>query len=173
MRAVERLHGVRIRVAFRLHKAPRMLRMVFVLLAFAQTSKADLSPVEDASSAALQRGDYQRVLTLTEQGLAQVPNDAWLLYDRGAALASLNRLDEAVAVLQRAQATFKADEPWGRALASYRRGLALARLGRCGEANLAIAQYASLMRQMNHEVAADAQSSVAQCERQNVSGRAQ
>ena len=145
--------------------------MVFVMLAFAQTSKADSSALEDASSAALRRGDYQRVLTLTEQGLAARPNDAWLLYDRGAALASLNRLDEAVIALERAEATFSADEPWGRALASYRRGLALARLGRCADANVAIAHYATIMRELNRTVAADAQRSVAQCERQNVSGK--
>ena len=149
-----------------------MLRMVFVMLAFAQTSKANVQPIEDASSAALQRGEYQRVLALTEQGLAAAPNDAWLLYDRGAALASLNRLDEAVTALERAEATFRADEPWGRALASYRRGLALARLGRCSEANVAIAHYATIMRELNRDVAVDAQRGVAQCERQNVSGRA-
>src|SRR5689334_18780946 len=98
-----------------------MLQMVFVMLAFAQTSKANSQALEDASSAALQNRDYQRVLVLTEQGLAAAPNDGWLLYDRGAALASLNRLDEAVVVLERAEATFSADEPWGRALSSYRR----------------------------------------------------
>ena len=148
-----------------------MLRMALVMWAFAQAGKPNPSTSEDASSAALQRGDYQQVLTLAAQGLAIAPNDAWLLYDRGAALASLGRLDEAVTELARAEATFPADQPWGRAVSSYRRGLALARLGRCGEAQLAIAHYTTLMREMDCDVAADAARGVAQCERQNVSGR--
>ena len=158
-------------MAFRLHETLRMLRMMFVMLAFAQTDKASLSPVEEASSAALQRGDYQKVMALSEQGLAADPNDAWLLYDRGAAMASLGRLDEAVTTLARAEATFRADQPWGRALAAYRRGLALARLGRCNEAQVALTKYATLMKQLDRDVAVDSERGVAQCERQNVGGR--
>src|SRR5215831_14353363 len=131
-----------------------MLRMVFVVLAFAQTDKANLTSLEEASSAALQSGDYQKVMALSEQGLAADPNNAWLLYDRGAAMASLGRLDEAVTTLARAEATFRADQPWGRALASYRRGLALALLGRCHDAQTALASYATLMKQLDRDVAA-------------------
>jgi tetratricopeptide (TPR) repeat protein len=160
-----------IRVVFRLHESLRMLQMMFVMLAFAQSDKADLSPIEEASSAALQRGDYEKVMTLSAQGLAANPNDAWLLYDRGAAMASLGRLDEAVTTLARAEATFRADQPWGRALASYRRGLALARLGRCADAQIALANYTTLMKQLNEDVAAEAQRGVAECERQMVGGR--
>jgi len=148
-----------------------MLRMMFVMLAFAQSDKANLSPIEEASAEALQRGDYQKVLTLTEQGLVADSNAAWLLYDRGAALASLGRLDEAVTTLARAQASFPADQPWGRALASYRRGLALARLGRCDEAQTALAKYTTLMNQLNRDFAAEAQRDVGECERQMVKGR--
>ena len=145
--------------------------MMFVMLAFAQSDKANLSTIEEASAAALERGDYQKVMALSEQGLVADSNNAWLLYDRGAAMASLGRLDEAVTTLARAQAAFPADQPWGRALASYRRGLALARLGRCNEAQVALAKYTTLMKQLDRDVAAEAQRDVGECERQMVRGR--
>src|SRR5262245_20329045 len=114
-----------------------MLRMAFVMWTLAQAGNPDVKTIEDSSAAALTRGDYQRVLALTEQGLAIEPNDAWLLYDRGAALSSVGRLEESVATLKRAEAAFTADQLWGRALSSYRRALVLSQLGRCAEAQLA------------------------------------
>jgi predicted Zn-dependent protease len=148
-----------------------MFRMALLMWGLVQAGKANPASVEEASAAALDRGDMRAVLELAAQGLATDPNDAWLLYDQGAALAQLGRLDEAVVALERAEASFRADAPWGRALASYRRALALTRLGRCGEAQLAVAHYATLMTELSRDVAADAQRAVAECDRQNVSGK--
>jgi tetratricopeptide (TPR) repeat protein len=145
--------------------------MAFSMLAVVTLGEPDLSTIEQASSEALKNGDNERVMTLTEQGLAFHPHDPWLLYDRGAALANLGRLEKAVTALQSAEASFPVDQPWGRALASYRRALVLTQLGRCKDAQLAIAHYATLMNELDHEVTEQAQRDVAECERQMVRGR--
>jgi Flp pilus assembly protein TadD len=124
---------------------------------------------------ALARGDHRLALDLAQQALRKHPNDGSLLYDQGAALARLGQLDEAVAVLQRAQAAFPADQPWGRALAAYRRGLVLQELGRCDDARVAFESYQTLMNELDATLARQALSIADQCpsQRQNVSGRHQ
>ena len=126
-----------------------------------------------ASASALSRFDYPLALSSAQAGLAIRPNDPWLLYDQGAALAGLGRTDEAVVALAQAEKAFTDDH--GRATAIYRAGLAFEMAGRCTEAKREFARYAHIEREENVQLAADAlrhrQICIPVTERQNVSGK--
>jgi tetratricopeptide (TPR) repeat protein len=102
---------------------------------------------EAASTAAVKAliaGDYRQVLVEADAGLAVAPFDAWLAYDRGIALAGLNRTDEAVEALRIAERLFAPDDSHDRAVAAYRRIVALEEAGRCKEVAQELPHYAAL-----------------------------
>jgi tetratricopeptide (TPR) repeat protein len=101
-----------------------------------------------ASTAAVERliaGDYAGALTKAEAALAIAPSDPWLWYDKGTALAGLNRVDDALPILREAEQRFASADVHGRAVATYRRALALETAGRCEEERAELDHYASLV----------------------------
>jgi tetratricopeptide (TPR) repeat protein len=107
------------------------------------------------------RGDYAAALASAERGLAARPDDPWLLYERGSALAALGRLDEALDTLRLAERRFTDNHD--RSLTAWRRALALEFAGRCAEASTEFAHYASLVRSSQPGLAADAVQHVRFC----------
>jgi hypothetical protein len=72
---------------------------------------------------------------------------ARLAYERGAALAGVGRIDEAVAAFDRAELLFtQTDDDVDRATAIWGRAHALAGSGRCSEARRAYGEYRVLVR---------------------------
>ena len=161
--------------------------LAFATLALAsQTASAQQTVPQDpqsvraeryatASADALARFDYPLALKAAQDGLRVKPNDGWLLYDEGAALAGLGRTDEAVQTLARAEQSFDLDDHYARGTAAYRAGLALEMAGRCDEAKRQYQHYASIVRASNPQLASDALRHARVCvpagERQNVSGK--
>jgi tetratricopeptide (TPR) repeat protein len=127
-----------------------------------------------ASADALRRSDYPLALSAAQDGLKIAPNDGWLLYDQGAALAGLGHTDEAVRSLADAERAFH-DNPYGRSTAVYRAALAYEMAGRCIEAKREFQRYAVIERGQNAMLADDAVRHASMClpgaERQNVSGK--
>jgi predicted Zn-dependent protease len=113
----------------------------------------EVSRLDHEATLALRAKQYRHALELADAGLVRAPQDPWLLYDRGAALAGLGRTDEAIAELARAGQSFPANNPWGRALAAYRRGVALDRAGRHEEARKAFGEYAGVVTDLSVELA--------------------
>ena len=128
-----------------------------------------------ASADALRRFDYPLALKAAQDGLQVKPNDGWLLYDEGAALAGLGRTDEAVQTLARAEMSFDDTDVYARSTAAYRAALALEMAGRCDEAKRQYHHYAAIERKANPQMASDALNHARVCvpagERQNVSGK--
>lgn len=114
-----------------------------------------------ASVDAMIRGDYAGALTAADRGLAGHPDDPWLLYDRGVALAGLGHLDDSLATLRRAEQRFSS--PHDRSLAAYRRALTLEFAGRCAEASTEFSHYAALVGGAEPTLAADAMAHLRFC----------
>jgi tetratricopeptide (TPR) repeat protein len=121
-----------------------------LLVSCANSQKRASTPYAYRSSsevvAALVRGDYQNALALANEALTRQGENPWLLYDKGAALAGLNRVDEALDTLRRAEARFSYYDVRGRSIAVYRRGLVLEFAGRCGESAREFSHYAAMVR---------------------------
>jgi hypothetical protein len=106
-----------------------------------------------SAAQALVRGLPQDALRLADTAVATDPANPWGHYDRGAALTSLGRTDEAVAAFRDAQRTFTAQDPWGLSIAIYGRANALARAGRCPEAQTAFEEYATYVARVDPRAA--------------------
>ncbi len=103
---------------------------------------------------ALVNGNYPGALAICECELATHRGDPWLLYNKGAALAGLGRLDQALETLREAE--LQLTSPRDRSLAAYRRALALEFAGRCAEASTEFSSYAALVQHDNPTLAEDA-----------------
>ncbi len=110
---------------------------------------------------ALTRGDYAEALARADDGLRRHPEDAWLLYNRGLALAGMNRLEEAFDTLRHAERRF--DNPHDKSLAVYRRALSLEFAGRCAEASTELSHYAALVQAQEPKLADEAMNHVTFC----------
>ena len=119
------------------------------------------SGISTQATEEMARGDYAAALATADHGLVKHRSDAWLLYERGAALADLGRTDEAVRALDAAERHF--GDAHDRSLAVYRRALALERAGDCAAAATQLARYADLIRPENPGLAADALTHVSSC----------
>jgi tetratricopeptide (TPR) repeat protein len=115
-------------------------------LAASDTTVRKAEELSTAAGRALSVGDYAAALARADEGLALIPADPWLLYDKGAALADLERPDEALPLLHQAEQEFATTDVHGRSVASYRRALALEAAGRCNEERDELQHYASLVR---------------------------
>jgi tetratricopeptide (TPR) repeat protein len=111
----------------------------------ADATRATAESQSTESVRALVAGDYAKALTHAETGLLAAPQDPWLLYNAGTALAGLGRVDESLAMLRRAEHLFSADNLHGRSVATYRRAIALEVAGRCQEEKAELDHYASLI----------------------------
>lgn len=110
---------------------------------------------------AMVRGDYAAALAIADRGLAKWPGDPWLLYNRGASLAALGHVDQALETLRASERAFGDAE--SRALAAYRRALTLEFAGRCAEASTELSHYAALMRATDATLADEAMAHVKFC----------
>jgi len=79
-------------------------------------------------------------LTRADEALRADPKNAWAHYNRAAALAALNRVDEALTAYDTAASSF-ANDKRGRSLALWGKAHLLYRTGRCQEAGQALAAY--------------------------------
>lgn len=139
--------------------------------ALAPARRVDLSTEERRAAARLSTqaaraiidGNYEEALEITSEGLAMAPDDPWLLYNRGIALAELGRIDEAVAAFDRAETGFPPDDLWARAVTAWRRAYALERVGRCELAELAWEDYQDLVRQADPASARMAERRAREC----------
>jgi tetratricopeptide (TPR) repeat protein len=168
---------------------PHVLAMLLIAAEPSAHASPGLEPLHDASlrsaaamqastaaARALARMDYAASLAEATRGLAADPADAWLLYDRGCALAGLGRTNEAVESLDRAEEEFaRAGDLLGRSVAVYRRALALAQEGRCAEARSSYVHYFTLVRARDDQAAelalARSRTCSADAVRQKVSGK--
>jgi Tfp pilus assembly protein PilF len=114
--------------------------------AYAAPAQTGVKPVARASSVtaaaeALTRGETLEALTKADEALRADPKNAWAHYNRAAALAGLNRIDEAVAAYDQAVGTFAASDKRGRSLALWGKAHVLYRTGKCAQAGEAFAAY--------------------------------
>src|SRR5438045_3837037 len=72
-----------------------------------------------AAAEALTRGETLEALTRADEALRADPQNAWAHYNRAAALAGLNRVDEAVAAYDTAASKFAASDKRGHSLALW------------------------------------------------------
>ena len=124
-------------------------------------SSAKAAPSASDAAQALVAGDYARALDLADRGLAAHPDDPWLLYNRGAALAGLGHVEGALETLRAAEQRFAT--PHERSLAAYRRALLLELSGRCAEASTELSTYAALVAVNEPDLARDALAHLAFC----------
>jgi tetratricopeptide (TPR) repeat protein len=118
--------------------------------AYAAPPQAGAKPVAKTSSVtaaaeALSRGETLEALTRSDEALRADPKNAWAHYNRAAALAGLNRIDEAVAAYDQAVGAFGAKDIRGRSLAMWGKAHVLYRTGRCAEASQAFGEYTKLV----------------------------
>jgi tetratricopeptide (TPR) repeat protein len=108
---------------------------------------AQAANLDGASRAAeaLSRGDNMEALSRADEAVRANPRSGWAHYNRAAALAGLNRIDEAVQAYDQATAAFAANDTRGRSLALWGKAHALYRVGRCNEASQAFSDYAKLV----------------------------
>ncbi len=114
---------------------------------------------------ALGAGDFEVALAAADRCLSVAPGRPWCLYDRGAALAALGRVDEAERALARSVAAFPAVDAWGRATAQWRRALVLQQGGRCEEARAAFLAYAAYVGPADPTAASQALARAQRCNR--------
>jgi hypothetical protein len=115
--------------------------------------KRQVSRLQTQSARALVRADYGRALALADAGLKLDPRNPWLHYDRGVALFGLRQVDDAVAELRYAEASFPPEDIWGRSIAIYQRAVKLQQIGRCADGVLAFREYAALVRRSAPDLA--------------------
>jgi tetratricopeptide (TPR) repeat protein len=114
--------------------------------AFAAPSESPVRPVAKGSSVsaaaeALTRGETLEALTRADEALRADPKNAWAHYNRAAALAGLNRVDEALAAYDAAAGKFAAADKRGKSLALWGKAHLLYRTGRCQEASQAFGEF--------------------------------
>jgi hypothetical protein len=97
-----------------------------------------------ASAEALTRGNTMEALSRADEAIRADAKNAWAHYNRAAALAAMNRIDDAVAAYDEATAKFGNDKR-GRSLALWGKGHVLYRVGRCNEASQAFSEYAKIL----------------------------
>jgi len=112
----------------------------------AHAAPTGVKPVAKASSVtaaaeALSKGDTLEALTRADEALRADPKNAWAHYNRAAALAGLNRTDEAVAAYDQAAGAFAATDKRGKSLALWGKAHLLYRTGKCTQAREAFDAY--------------------------------
>ncbi|HXU81961.1 MAG TPA: tetratricopeptide repeat protein [Polyangia bacterium] len=111
--------------------------------AWAAPPQARSAPVNSVTAAAeaLTRGETLEALTQADAALRADPKNAWAHYNRAAALAGLNRVDESLKAYDEAAGRFAASDKRGKSLALWGKAHLLYRTGRCQEAGQAFAEY--------------------------------
>jgi tetratricopeptide (TPR) repeat protein len=123
------------------------------------TKSPEVDPRTTQAVDALVARDYAKVLELTESSTSP-----WLDSDRGAALAGLDRTDEAVEAFKRAELRFsERHDTVGRSSAVWGRAHALDEAGRCDEARRAYQDFERLMRETDPHAAEKAAAYAGSC----------
>ncbi len=91
------------------------------------------------------KGNLQSAVKLADQGIAADPSDPWPYYNKAEALAREGQIDAAVATFSQAEQRFSEVDRWGKSVAIWGRGHALAQANRCKEARAAFSEFASLL----------------------------
>src|SRR5262249_18071722 len=81
------------------------MRHTIIVLLVGLVSLARADATGDAATA-LAHGQFRQAVDIADKALASDPNNAWLHYDKGAALADLGQLDPAISELKLAQQKF-------------------------------------------------------------------
>ncbi len=121
---------------------------------------------------ALAVGDYRAALGRAEAGLQIVPDDPWLLYNKGTALAELHRTDEALTTLRHAEGLFSESNLHGRSAVIYRQAIALEVAGRCEEEAAQLKRYAELAQPQQKDFVQHALAHVKFCKLANANYKA-
>jgi tetratricopeptide (TPR) repeat protein len=108
-------------------------------------------------------GAYEKALQLADKAIRADSKEAWGYYARGDALASLRRVDEAVAAFRQAEQLFPAADGWGRSIAIWGEANVLRQAGRCGDASAILERYASFVGPSDAQAAAFAQKTEKEC----------
>jgi hypothetical protein len=129
------------------------------------TRPAQVVSMDRASRAAeaLSRGDNMEALNRADEAVRVNPKSGWAHYNRAAALAGLNRIDEALQAYDQASATFAANDTRGRSLALWGKAHVLYRVGRCTEASQTFSDYAKLVGGSDPQAVAMASDRTSSC----------
>jgi tetratricopeptide (TPR) repeat protein len=99
-------------------------------------------------------GDNAKALSLADEAIKADAKDPWGYYNRGDALRSLHRTEDAVAAFRDAEAHFPASESWGKSVAIWGQANAFSQEGRCPEAAPIYERYAVFVEQVDSGAAA-------------------
>jgi len=115
------------------------------------------------SAAAQMAGDHEKALQLADEAIKADSKEPWGYYDRGDALASLHRLDDALAAFRQAAQRFSVADNWGKSVAIWGQANVLRQAGRCQDASPIFEQYASFVEKLDTDAATLARKSEKDC----------
>jgi tetratricopeptide (TPR) repeat protein len=124
-------------------------------------SAADL--LASQSAAAQMAGDHEKALQLADGAIKADSKEAWGYYDRGDALASLHRLDDALTAFRQAEQRFAVADSWGKSVAIWGEANVFRQAGRCKDASPIFEQYASFVERLDTDAAALARKCGTEC----------
>jgi tetratricopeptide (TPR) repeat protein len=108
-------------------------------------------------------GDHEKALRLADDAIKADPNDPWGYYNRGDALASLKKVDDAVAAFHDAERRFPETDPWGKSVAIWGQANALAQAGRCQEAGTHYERFSVFVEKIDPSAAGQGRKVAKQC----------
>jgi tetratricopeptide (TPR) repeat protein len=108
-------------------------------------------------------GDHDKALRAADDAVKADPNEPWGYYDRGDALLSLKKVDEAVAAFHDAERRFPETDPWGKSVAIWGQANALAQAGRCQEAGTHYERFAVFVEKLDPSAAGQGRKVAKQC----------
>lgn len=108
-------------------------------------------------------GDHEKATSLADEAIKADARDPWAYYDRGDALGSLRKTDEAVASFRDAEQRFSASDIWGKSIAIWGQANALRQIGKCQEAAPIYERYAAFVEKVDSEAAAMARQFAKAC----------
>jgi tetratricopeptide (TPR) repeat protein len=94
-------------------------------------------------------GDHDKALKLADDAIKSDSKNAWARYDRGDALSTLRRPDDAIVAFREAEQRFSKAEVWGKSIAIWGQANVLIQVGRCAEASPIFERYASLVEKLD------------------------
>jgi tetratricopeptide (TPR) repeat protein len=108
-------------------------------------------------------GDHEKALRLADDAIKADSTDPWGYYNRGDALLSLKKVDDAVAAFHDAERRFPETDPWGKSVAIWGQANAFAQAGRCQEAGSHYERFALFVEQVEPSAAGQGRKVAKQC----------
>jgi tetratricopeptide (TPR) repeat protein len=121
------------------------------------------SELATQSARAEMTGDHSQALQLADEACKAEPTEPWAYYYRGDALASMGRIDDAVAAFQDAEKRFPDSDVWGKSVAAWGQANAFKQVGRCPEAVLQFEHYVALIQTVDKDSVVMARQAEKQC----------